>query len=96
MIRDFPEYERDWFLCFGGNHAGAEEDILELLPRVANPPQMYQYCGTDDFLAEGNRKFCQLCSKLNFPLTSLWEEKGVHGWPYWDPQVLPLLKWIAE
>lgn len=96
MIQDFPEYERDWLLCFGTNQAPASEDVLELLPKAAKLPQMYQYCGTDDFLAEGNRKFSQLCSELNIPLTTVWEENGVHGWPYWDSQLSELLNWIAD
>lgn len=93
MIQDFPELERDWLLCFGANHAPASEDILELLPETV-PPQMYLYCGTDDFLAEGNRKFCQLCNALNLPLTAVWEENGSHSWNYWDPQIPVLLKWL--
>lgn len=96
MIRDFPEYARDWLLCFGGNHAGAEEDILQLLPKAASVPKLYQYCGTDDFLAEGNHRFEALCNDLDIPITTLWEEGGVHGWPYWDPQILPLFHWITE
>lgn len=95
MIRDFPEYDRDWMLCFGGNTAPAHEDILEILPKAEFIPALYQYCGTDDFLAEGNHRFCELCSTLGIPVTTVWEEKGVHGWPYWDPQTLPMLKWIV-
>ena len=96
MIRDFPEYERDWFLCFGGSHAPAEEDILELLPRAEQIPELYHYCGTDDFLAEGNHRFCQLCKEQNIPLESTWEEGGVHGWPWWEAQLVPMLRWLIR
>lgn len=94
MIRDFPEYERDWFLCFGGQTAPAEEDILKLLPKAKQIPALYHYCGTDDFLAEGNRRFCRLCEELGIGLNSTWEAGGVHGWPYWDPQIVQVLNWL--
>lgn len=96
MIRDFPELERDWLLCFGGNRAPADEDLLELLAKAEMHPQMYQYCGTEDFLVQGNRKFCQLCETLKLPLTTVWEEKAVHTWACWDPQLPGLLKWLTE
>lgn len=96
MIRDFPEYERDWFLCYGGSHAPEQEDILALLPRAEKLPQLYHYCGTDDFLAEGNHSFCELCRELKIPLTSTWEEGGIHGWPYWDAQLKPMLQWLTR
>jgi len=95
MIRDFPEYERDWFLCFGGGYAPGDEDLLELLPMAEALPEMYLYCGTDDFLAEGNRRFCRLCEELGLNLTSVWEEQGIHDWNYWDPQLVRVLDWLC-
>lgn len=94
MIRDFPEYQRDWLLCFGGDAAPAQEDILELLPKAKQIPELYHYCGTDDFLAQGNHRFCKLCEELAIPLNSTWEESGIHGWPYWDPQLVRVLDWL--
>lgn len=96
MIRDFPEYARDWQLCFGGQSAPAQEDLLELVPKAEVLPKLYQYCGTDDFLAEGNRRFAQLCQEENIPLTTVWEEKGIHDWNYWDPQLPRVLDWLEE
>ena len=96
MIQDFPEYERDWHLCFGGQAAPAEEDILKLLPWAKQIPKLYHYCGTDDFLAEGNRRFCRLCEELGIELNSTWEEGGIHGWPYWDPQLPHVLNWLED
>lgn len=96
MIHDFPEYQRDWLLCFGGSAAPAEEDLLKLLPNAAQLPKMYLYCGTGDFLAAGNRRFCRLCEELEIPLTSLWEEGGIHDWPYWDAQLPRVLDWLED
>lgn len=96
MIRDFPEYERDWLLCFGGSFAPPAEDLLELVARAEALPELYLYCGTDDFLAEGNHRFCKLCKELGIPLTVTWEDGGVHGWPYWDPQTPKMLSWLCS
>ena len=96
MIRDFPQYERDWQLCFGGNHAPAEEDVLKLLPQAKQLPELYHYSGTDDFLAEGNHNFCELCEKLDIPLTSTWEEGGTHSWLYWENQLPIMLRWLVQ
>jgi len=94
MIHDFPECERDWQLCFGGSMAPEQEDILKLLSKAEIYPEMYQYCGTADFLAEGNRRFCRLCEELKIPLTSIWEENGIHGWCCWEQQLPHMLDWL--
>lgn len=94
MIRDFPERERDWQLCFNGSQAPAWEDIFQLLPSAKQIPKIYHYCGTNDFLADGNRRFCTLCADLGIPLNSTWEENGIHNWKYWEAQLPILLNWL--
>lgn len=96
MIRDFPECRRDWQLCFGGSMAPEQEDILKLLPGAESLPEMYQYCGTADFLAEGNRRFCKICEDLGIPLTSIWEENGQHGWLWWERRLPEMLDWLEN
>ena len=94
MVTDFPELHRDWLLCFGGAQVAAEDDLLQLLPKASPLPAFYHYCGSDDFLAAGNRRFCELCASLQIPLTSHWEEGGLHEWRYWDSQLPHLLNWL--
>lgn len=94
MIRDFPEYARDWLLCFGGNHAPEEEDLFFLIRKAKQLPQLYQYCGTADFLAEGNRAFSELCRERKIPLETVWEEDAFHEWTFWDAQFPAVLKWL--
>ena len=94
MVDMAPMFSRDWQLCFGGTQVPDAEDLLKLLPDVHILPEFYHYCGTGDFLAEGNRTFCSLCHSLNIPLTSVWEEDGIHEWYYWDKQLPDLLSWL--
>lgn len=96
MVNDMPELHRDWQLRFGGTKVPEKEGLLKLLPGAALLPAFYHYCGTDDFLAEGNRTFCRLCSARNIPLTSVWEEGGLHRWDDWDKQLPDFLKWLDE
>lgn len=94
MVNAAPMFQRDWQLCFGGVQVPDEENLLKLLPDVQVLPEFYHYCGTEDFLAEGNRRFCSLCRTLNVPLTSVWEDQGIHEWHYWDQQLPALLNWL--
>ncbi len=94
MVNDIPELHRDWQLCFGGTQVPEQEDLLKLLSEATSFPAFYHYCGTDDFLAEGNRKFCRLCNTLNIPLSSVWENGGQHRWDYWDKQLPCFLNWL--
>ena len=96
MVNDMPELDRDWLLCFGGRKIPDHEDLLKLLPKTAPLPAFYHYCGTEDFLVEGNRTFCRLCEELGIPLTSVWEDGGRHCWDYWDKQLPRLLDWLEE
>ena len=94
MVDNAPMFSRDWQLCFGGTQVPDEENLLKLLPRAKVLPEFYHYCGTGDFLAEGNRTFCDLCKQLQIPLTSHWEEGGIHEWSYWDKELPHFLNWL--
>ena len=88
--------DRDWQLCFGGNQVPEGEDVLKLISSATSLPRLYHYCGTEDFLAEGNRTFLALCQKMGIPLDSTWEPGGVHEWLYWDKQLPALLDFMDE
>lgn len=83
---------------FGGREiAGTEEDVLWLLEQRAKSdgpkPALYQCCGTDDFLYEGNQDFTRLAEKVGYELTSVYDE-GDHNWEYWDQHIQDVLKWL--
>ena len=96
LVSNAPHYNRDWQLCFGGTQIPEEEDLLKLLSKAKILPEFYHYCGTGDFLAEGNRTFCVLCETLRIPLPSHWEEGGIHDWEYWDKALPRLLNWLES
>ena len=96
MVDEMPELSRDWLLCFGGSRVPEGEDLLKLLEKAAVLPEFYHYCGTEDFLAEGNRRFCALCRERGIPLTSHWEEGGRHEWQFWDRALPGLLRWLTR
>ncbi len=98
MVNRFPEYQHDWYLCFGGNTVPDSEDVLSLLKqrkRENAVPELYHCCGTEDFLAEENRIFDRLCTDLHVPQKTVWENGASHEWSFWDAQLPKLLEWLA-
>ena len=65
----------------------------ELMKSKQPKPHLYMWCGTEDFLYEGNVKFRDHLKKLGYPL--LYEESpGVHSWKYWDLKIQSVLNWL--
>ncbi|WP_100407927.1 alpha/beta hydrolase [Bacillus solitudinis] len=46
-------------------------------------PDLYMWCGTEDFLYEDNLRFREHAKQLDLPLT-FEEGPGDHSWGYWD------------
>lgn len=85
-------------LVYGNKEvAGTNEDILWLLEQVVREgkvrPAIYQCCGTEDFLYEGNLKFARTAERLNYHVTSHFGP-GDHVWEYWDEQIQKILEWL--
>ena len=49
-------------------------------------PRLYQYCGTEDFLYDGNIEFRDFIQDLGFDYT-YEESPGDHQWKYWDKYI---------
>ena len=96
LVSNATQHNRDWQLCFGGTQVPEEEDLLKLLSGTKDLPKFYHYCGTGDFLVEGNRTFCALCKKLQIAMPSHWEEGGIHDWLYWDRELPRFLNWLES
>ncbi len=84
---------------FGDLHVlpGSEYDLFHLAEKVARRkrmrPKLYQCCGTEDFLYEGNVRFRKHVERLGLDLT--YEEgPGEHEWGYWDTQIQKVLAWL--
>lgn len=83
---------------FGGNPAaGTDNDLFELAERAARADgprtQLYQCCGTEDFLYDDNRRFLEHARKLRLNI-AYEEEPGGHDWEYWDRNVRRVLEWL--
>ncbi|MFD0681753.1 MULTISPECIES: alpha/beta hydrolase [unclassified Paenibacillus] len=76
---------------------GSRNDLFhlaeELVHLEGSRPKLYQCCGTEDFLYEGNVRFREHCRSLNLELT-YEEEPGTHEWGYWDRKIQSVLKWL--
>ncbi|ANS76138.1 esterase [Paenibacillus yonginensis] len=85
-------------LVFGDRDiTGSEEDTLWLLEKAAASngpkPLLYQCCGTEDFLYEGNVKFKELADRIGYEVTTEFDP-GDHNWEYWDAHIQKVLKWL--
>ena len=76
---------------------GSDNDVYALAARVARAkgpaPQLFQCCGTEDFLYADNLRFKAHAETLGLPLT--YEEgPGEHEWGYWDTMIQRVLAWL--
>lgn len=83
---------------FGDIHRleGSDDDILALADKLAvsdqERPRLYAWCGTEDFLYQGNRKAWAHVQNLGYEL-SCSESEGDHQWKYWDEKIKDVLDW---
>ncbi len=78
-------------------YAGSENDLVALASIAAKSkaslPALYQWCGTEDRLIEGNRRFRKHLDSCGIPVT--YEEgPGIHEWGAWDKQIQRVLEWL--
>ncbi|MDD9268738.1 alpha/beta hydrolase [Paenibacillus sp. GCM10023248] len=76
---------------------GSANDLFHLAQKLASSPHakpdLYQCCGTEDFLYEDNLRFRDYCREIGLDLT--YEEgPGEHEWGYWDRQIQNVLNWL--
>lgn len=76
--------------------AGSENDLMALADRLAEEkkpmPRLYAWCGTEDFLYQGNLNAWSHVKKLGYDLTCE-ESAGDHQWKYWDEKIQDVLRW---
>ena len=77
----------------------SEHDLLYLASQLKEAgediPKLYFWCGTEDFLYEGNLSMKEHLSKLGCEFT-FEESAGDHQWKYWDEKIQRVLEWIME
>jgi S-formylglutathione hydrolase FrmB len=97
--KEKDDFDKDMSLVFGmpEEFAGSENDLFELsseLKESGKPvPALFQACGTEDFLYEGNLKFRDHLLKLGYDL-HYQDSPGIHCWDFWDDKIRDVLKWL--
>lgn len=83
------------FEAVSGGVFDPEEMDLFTIARQAEKspvrPKLYQWCGTEDYLYEGNVKFKECMEQMDFDYTYA-ESSGDHNWVYWDREIETALK----
>lgn len=88
-----------WHDIFGpaDKVAGSDNDLFAAAERLAASgkpkPNIYIWCGTEDFLYEDNARMRDHLKKLGYNLT-YEESPGDHSWPYWDAKIQTVLNWL--
>lgn len=91
-------YDGYWEDVFGPKEkiAGSFNDIMAAEEEMKNSPlrpDIWMWCGTEDFLYEMNVRMKEHLKKLNYHLVYN-ESSGDHEWLYWDAQIQRALKWL--
>ena len=83
-----------------GDAAGIRQsggDLAQLARHCAQArgpkPKVFQSCGSEDSMLEGNRRFRDVMAPLSFDYQ--YEERpGQHDWAYWDLAIQRVLRWL--
>ena len=89
----------EWEAVFGDidNLAGSEHDLFDTTEKMlANKPlvDLYQCCGTEDFLYESNIKFRKFMESKAGIRYNYEEGPGTHNWGYWDTMIQRVIEWL--
>jgi S-formylglutathione hydrolase FrmB len=95
-----PDRAERWILedphGFGGApRPGSDADLLALLDAAspADVPPLYVTCGTEDPLADANRRFLARADERGIAVTTDWRT-GEHEWGFWDAGIQRVLAWL--
>ena len=86
-----------WFNIFGPKEGvrGSFNDLFAAAEELApeKRPEVYIWCGTEDFLYDHNVRMRAHLEKLGYTLT-YEESPGDHQWKYWDAKIQTVLDWL--
>ncbi len=76
---------------------GSDNDLMAAAERLAKSgkpkPEIYIWCGTEDFLYAQNTRMRDHLKKLGYSL-KYEESPGDHTWGYWDEKIQTVLDWL--
>ena len=98
---DICENSRDnplWTDIFGpaDQVRGSFNDLFQAAEDMKSSPyrpDVYMWCGTEDFLYQANVRMRDHLKKLGYNLT-YEESPGDHQWKYWDQKIQTVLDWL--
>ncbi|MCM3748551.1 esterase family protein [Paenibacillus pasadenensis] len=90
--------ELKWIFGTRTEAADGADDLFRLAKETARlpqqeQPQLFQCCGTEDFLYADNQSFRAHADGLGLRL-HYEESPGTHEWGYWDAQIQRVLQWL--
>ncbi len=77
--------------------SGTDKDLFTLFEKDKKAglvPELYQSCGTKDFLYEMNQDAHERFVKLGADITYHEEEGHMHNWDFWDQDIRRVLDWM--
>ena len=98
LIKDRSKDNSLWYDIFGpaDEFTGAFNDLYAAATEMKSSairPDVYIWCGTEDFLYKYNVKMRNHLKKLKYNL--VYEESpGDHQWKYWDEKIQTVLDWL--
>lgn len=76
--------------------ADSDNEIMTLAGKLKDKkkelPRLYAWCGTEDFLYQGNLTVWEYVKQLGYDLVCE-ESAGDHQWKYWDAKIQDVLRW---
>ena len=76
---------------------GSEHDLFAVAEKLVKndgaKPDLFQICGTEDFLYDANVKFKKHLKEIGYDL-KYFEESGTHNWGFWDNNIQKVLNWL--
>lgn len=99
MWTEHAETQAEFSRIFGSpeEFAASDEDLFRLSRELKKSggkiPQLFQVCGTGDFLYEGNVRFRDHLRALGYEL-DYRESPGTHCWDFWDANIRAVLEWL--
>lgn len=78
-----------------GEELSEENDLFCLAKKIEakQAPNIYMWCGTEDVLLDGNRRFAAFAKECGLNVTYS-ESEGGHSWDKWDEQIRYALDWF--
>lgn len=78
---------------------GTDKDLFELFKRDKEKgvlPELYQACGTEDFLYKMNQDSHRRLADMGAEITYREIEGCGHNWDFWDMEIRNILDWMCR